>query len=203
MLDSLYVRRVAITLQLLDLRFAHESVSVFREFDRFHAINPVVKAPTLVADDGTVLMESTLIIEYAEALAHPRSLRPADPAALLRDLRLTGLALAACDRSIAIIYERMHRPVEKHHAPWVDRVTGQLLAAYGELEAQLAREPIRAASATLTQGALSVAVAWHFTQRMLPEVVAADRFTLLQSFSADAERLPEFRSAPHGGVFGG
>ena len=52
MLDSPYVRRVAISLQLLDLRFEHASISVFRQFDAFAAINPVVKAPTLVADDG-------------------------------------------------------------------------------------------------------------------------------------------------------
>ncbi len=64
---------------LLGLRFQHEPVSVFRGFEAFHAINPVVKAPTLVADDGTVLMESTLILEYAESLAHSRSLLPRIP----------------------------------------------------------------------------------------------------------------------------
>jgi len=32
MLDSPYVRRVAISMQLLDLRFEHESVSVFRTY---------------------------------------------------------------------------------------------------------------------------------------------------------------------------
>ncbi len=57
-----YVRRVAISLHLLELRFQHEPVSVFRGFEAFHAINPVVKAPTLIADEGTVLMESTLIL---------------------------------------------------------------------------------------------------------------------------------------------
>ena len=79
MLDSPYVRRVAISLQLLDLRFEHASISVFRQFDAFAAINPVVKAPTLVADDGEVLMESTLILEHAEALAAgSESLMPTD-----------------------------------------------------------------------------------------------------------------------------
>ena len=61
MLDSPYVRRVAISLQLLGLRFEHQSLSVFRGFDSSSSINPVVKAPTLVCDDGTVLMDSTLI----------------------------------------------------------------------------------------------------------------------------------------------
>ncbi len=41
MLDSPYVRRVAVSLQLLGLKFEHRPVSVFRAFDEFHAINPV------------------------------------------------------------------------------------------------------------------------------------------------------------------
>ncbi|MEJ0006416.1 MAG: glutathione S-transferase N-terminal domain-containing protein [Steroidobacteraceae bacterium] len=46
MLDSPYVRRVAISLQCRGLAFEHHSVSVFRHVDEFRAINPVVKAPT-------------------------------------------------------------------------------------------------------------------------------------------------------------
>jgi glutathione S-transferase len=53
MLDSPYVRRVAISLQLLGLKFEHQSLSVFRGFDEFRLTNPVVKAPTLVCGDGT------------------------------------------------------------------------------------------------------------------------------------------------------
>lgn len=47
MLDSPYVRRVAISLQLLDLRFEHRSISVFSTFTQFQQINPVVKAPSI------------------------------------------------------------------------------------------------------------------------------------------------------------
>ena len=57
MLDSPYVRRVAVSLQLLGLSFEHQSLSVFRGFDEFRRINPVVKAPTLLCDSGVVLMD--------------------------------------------------------------------------------------------------------------------------------------------------
>lgn len=63
MLDLPYVRRVAISLQLLGLRFEHQAFSVVRTFDEFHRINPVVKAPTLASDTGVVLMDSTLILQ--------------------------------------------------------------------------------------------------------------------------------------------
>jgi len=100
MLDSPYVRRVAISLQLLGVRFEHRSLSVFRTFAQFQQINPVVKAPSLVCDDGEVLMDSTLILEYAEALAAPRkSLMPADVRELQHTLHMIGLSLAcgSCD----------------------------------------------------------------------------------------------------------
>jgi glutathione S-transferase len=198
MLDSPYVRRVAISLQLLGLRFEHQSLSVFRTYSEFRQINPVVKAPTLVCDDGEVLMDSTLILEYAQALARPRSLMPSGLVELRHDLRLIGLALAAMEKSVQIVYERGLRPPEKLHEPWVARVSCQLLAAYGELESELARRPLAAAGAGLRQAGVTVAVAWHFTQQMSPEVVPAGGFPHLAAHSAAAEALPEFMAAPHG-----
>ncbi len=198
MLDSPYVRRVAISFQLLGLRFEHQSLSVFRTFTEFQQINPVVKAPTLVCDDGTVLMDSTLILQYAEALARPRTLMPSDRTELLHDLRLTGLALAAMEKSVQIVYERGLRPPEKMHEPWVTRVTGQLLSAYGELQSEFGRRPIEPTESTLRQAGVTVAVAWHFTQQMIPELVPSGSLPLLAAYSAAAETLSVFRAAPHG-----
>lgn len=199
MLDSPYVRRVAISLQLLGMRFEHRSVSVFSDFDGFREINPVVKAPSLVCDDGEVLMDSTLIIDFAEALAAGRrSLMPQALAERQHALRHIGLALAACEKSVAIIYEDNLRPSDKVHQPWISRVSGQLLAAYRLLETELAAGPLAATSAAINQAGVSVAVAWHFTQQTIPEVVPAAKFPALHAFSAAAEGLPEFRAAPHG-----
>ncbi len=199
MLDSPYVRRVAVSLQLLGLPFEHRSISVFSTFEQFRRINPVVKAPSLVCDDGTVLMDSTLILEYAENLAAPRrSLMPAGISERQQALRVIGLALAACEKSVQIIYERNLRPAEKLHQPWVSRVTGQLLAAYNALESEVLRKPLAIADEPIDQAGITAAVAWHFTQMTLPEVVRASDFPVLQRFSAKAEQLPEFAAAPHG-----
>ncbi|MCR6476479.1 glutathione S-transferase [Variovorax sp. ZS18.2.2] len=195
MLDSPYVRRAAISLRLLGLAFEHRPVSVFSTFEQFRAINPVVKAPTLVCDDGTVLMDSTLIVDYAEALAG-RSLLPADLALRQRALRITGLALAACEKTVQIVYEHNLRPAEKLHQPWLDRVQGQLAAAYSALEQETAAMPLPDDEATLTQAGVSSAVAWSFTQLMLPEVIAPASFPLLAAYAARAENLPAFLALP-------
>ena len=199
MLDSPYVRRVAVSMQLLGLPFTHQSISVFRGFAEFAAINPVVKAPSLVCDDGSVLMDSTLMLEYAESLAAPRrSLMPAGAAERLRALRLIGLALAACEKSVQIVYEHHVRPAEKLHAPWLERVTGQMLAALDGLEAELARQPLGATEATIDQAGVTTAVAWHFIGQVEACSPPAGRYPRLQAFSAAAERLPAFVAAPHG-----
>ncbi|OFA02867.1 glutathione S-transferase N-terminal domain-containing protein [Duganella sp. HH101] len=197
MLDSPYVRRVAVTLQLMGVRFEHQSLSVFSTYEQFRQINPVVKAPTLVADDGTVLMDSTLIVQYAEALAMPASrLTPSMPTELMRSLRVLGLALAACDKGVQLVYERMVRPAEKLHQPWVDRVTAQMLSAFDALEAELGAHPLSVAA--LDHAGVMTAVTWHFMQQMLPEVVDASRYPLQAEFSRQAEALPAFQAAPHG-----
>jgi len=98
MLDSPYVRRVAIALQLLEVPFEHRVLSVFSTYEQFRAVNPVVKAPTLVCDDGSTLMDSGLIVEYAESMAG-RSLMPATPDAHGHRHRADLAAVGAVDRS--------------------------------------------------------------------------------------------------------
>lgn len=195
MLDSPYVRRTAVSLRLLGVPFEHRSISVFSTFEQFRAINPVVKAPTLVCDDGSVLMDSTLIVDHAQALSG-RSLAPSAPAQRLRDLRLTGLALAACEKTVQIVYERKLRPAEKLHQPWMDRVQGQLAAAYSALERELVAQPLPASEEAMTQAGVSTAVAWAFTQLLTPDAISPRDFPALAAYSAQAESLPVFLGAP-------
>ncbi|MGU9858476.1 glutathione S-transferase family protein [Pseudomonas sp. LF245] len=191
MLDSPYVRRVAISLDLYGVQFEHQSLSVFSTFDEFSQINPVVKAPTLVLDDGTVLMDSSLILDYLETLAPAdKKLLPQAPAARARDLQVLGLALAACEKSVQIVYEHNLRPAEKLHAPWLDRISGQLLAAYGLLDKLVAGDD------TLNQASITAAVAWSFSQYTVASVVKAEAFPNLQRLAERLEQHPAFKKYP-------
>ncbi len=194
MLDSPYVRRVAIGLQLLGVPFTHRSVSVFRGIDTFAPINPVLKAPTLVCDDGTVLMDSTLILAWAQTLAAPRTLAGADP---LHAARVLGLALAGLEKAVQIVYERA-RPPERRHAPWVERVSGQAQQAFALLEREFERHP----PTQLDDATMTAAVAWTFTQAMVPTLVPPQAHPRQRDWAAQAEAHPAFRAAPHGdGVY--
>jgi glutathione S-transferase len=189
MLDSPYVRRCAITGTMLGLTFDHSSISVFRHMDRFGAINPLYKAPSLIADDGTVLMESGLILRHFEDLAG-KSIYPADGAARLKDLRLEGIGIAACEKAISVEYERK-RPAGQQYAPWMTRVRDQLATALTliEQEADLTTD-------TLTPGLLASLIAWRFTQFVIPEYVPASGWPKLAAASARFEATPLFRQWP-------
>lgn len=195
MLDSPYVRRVAISLQYLGIPFQHKAVSVFN-IAEFSKINPLIKVPSLICEDGEVLMESSLIIDYAERLS-AKTLMPQALQDYQHHVRLVSLALVAFEKSIDIFLEPKLRPVEKTHQPWVDRLTMQLKAAYTALEQALEQQP--AVDVTQpSQAVITMAVAWHFSQQTIPQLIAADDYPLLAQHSAVMEQQAAFKAAPHG-----
>lgn len=130
-------------------------------------------------------------------LAAPgRSLVPPDRAEAQHELRLIGLSLAACEKAVQIVYERTLRPAEKQHAPWTDRVRGQLGAALALLEGELARTPCTPTEDAITQAGVTVAVVWGFIAGAVPQTASAAAFPALAAHSAAAEALPEFRALP-------
>jgi len=191
MLDSPYVRRVAIAAQVLQIPFEHDPLSVFSTYERFRAINPLVKAPTFIADDGTVLVDSALIIDYLETVAG-RRLMPADLASRTRALRVTGVAMAACDKIVQIVYEHGVRPPEKVHAPWLERVHQQAQAGLAALDAEIA---VQAPEIESLAG-LSAAITWRFMQIKLAQPVADATCPALAAFAERAEQLPAFANTP-------
>ena len=135
MLDSPYVRRVAVAMLTTGTPFVHRPISLFRHIDEFSKINRLLKAPTLVADDGTVLTDSGVILDYLGCV-FPKiaALSPSAPALRLRAARAIGLGLTTMEKAVQLHYERALRPPEKRHEPWRARVAGQLDAALVALD---------------------------------------------------------------------
>jgi glutathione S-transferase len=195
MLDSPFVRRVAVCLEHLQIPFQHEPVSVFSTFEQFQRINPVVKAPTLIGDNGIVIMDSTLILQFAEAqLAIGRSLWTPRRQSLAHEFRIVSLAMVACEKSAQLIYDRNLRPPEAQYAPWQQRVTGQLHAAYAALEQELHIHPLLFERDG--HGPIAAAVAWQFSHSMLAAELPATSYPMLVQHSERMERTPQFSKYP-------
>ncbi|MGJ8526191.1 hypothetical protein LMG33818_001939 [Halomonadaceae bacterium LMG 33818] len=194
-LKSPYVRRTAIALRYLGIPFESEALSVFSDLERFSAINPLLKAPTLVCDDGTVLMDSTLIIDYlSQSHSTKTSLTPSSDALWLQDVRLNGLALTATDKAVQRVYEDRLRAEDKRDAKWIKRVEGQLENAWKEIDQLLGQWDSTPTDVSLSTGAITTAVAWTFSTHLLPEVISEWLLPNVNQWVATVEALPLFKA---------
>lgn len=189
MLDSPFVRRVAVTLAARSIPFEHESISVFREMERFAAVNPLLKSPSLIADDGTILMESSVILHWIEGISGV-PLLPVDPASRTRAARRVALGLVAAEKAVQIEYERK-RPEHERTASWQERIAGQVAAAWGAIENELADD-----LDPLALDGITIVAAWGFGRFVTPDHAPPERFLKLSAFAVDAEALPPYKRFP-------
>jgi len=97
--------------------------------------NPLGKIPALVLEDGSVLFDSRVILDYLDHRAGGGKIVPRDAAARFAALRLQALADGIMDASILLIYEGRWRPVERHEPRWIDLQAGKVARALTSLEA--------------------------------------------------------------------
>jgi glutathione S-transferase len=95
---SPYARRVAAALISRGLPFEHEAVNGYQEFEIASRYNPVAKVPSLVLDDGEVLIDSTAILDYLNELTPSAPLIPAGSSARRTTLKLAAIGYGVCDR---------------------------------------------------------------------------------------------------------
>ncbi|MCW5809090.1 MAG: glutathione S-transferase N-terminal domain-containing protein [Deltaproteobacteria bacterium] len=134
--DSPYVRRVAVSLQMLGYRFDRDTRSVFGDAEAIRAINPLGRIPALVLDGGEVLIDSAAILDWLDEQVGPeRALLPPRGAERRRALQIMALATGILDKAGAIVYERTLRPSDKRYDAWLERCTTQVTSGLAALEA--------------------------------------------------------------------
>ncbi|MEJ7598666.1 MAG: glutathione S-transferase family protein [Kofleriaceae bacterium] len=195
--DSPYTRRVAIALHLLELPFTRDTRSVFADADAMRTINPLGRIPSLVLDDGEVLIDSAAILDYLDDRVGPeRALLPAQGSQRRRALQISALASGILDKAGTIIYERTLRPPDKQLASWLDRCAVQVSSGLAALEAVTAPGWYveRFSQADITVGC----VIHYFALRGLA-LFSAVQYPKLAQLAETCEALPAFaitRPAP-------
>jgi glutathione S-transferase len=134
---SPFVRKVRIAASILGLdgRITLEPADTVDPADSVRAQNPLGKIPALVLDDGVVLFDSRVILDYLDHLAGGGRIVPAEPNARFAALRLQALADGLMDASILLVYEGRWRDPAKHEPKWVEHQTGKVARALAALEA--------------------------------------------------------------------
>lgn len=192
MFDSPFVRRVAISMNRLGMAFEHADWSVGADHARIKEYSALGRVPALALDDGTTLTDSSAILDYLDTAVGPeRALVPASGNSRRDVMQLIALALGAAEKGRELIYERVFRPAEKRHEPWLERCRAQMLGALAELERWRAGHPNSwMVGEHLTQADITVTCCWTF----LVESVALETssFGNLGALAARCEALPEF-----------
>ena len=189
--DSPYVRRVAVTLHLYGIPFERNPISVFGDAEEMARINPVVRIPSLVFDDGEVLVDSAAIIDHLdETVGVDMALTPRSGKERRRVLQATAMATGAIDKAGAVVYERHYHEGAHLNAAWETRCKTQLGGALRWLESQLKGEWM--AGPKMTQADVATACMVGYLKLRLPEALRDADFPELERHSVACEKLEAF-----------
>lgn len=189
--DSPFVRRVGIALTLYKLPFEHRPWSVFGDGERVQTLNPVMRVPALVLDDGFVLADSHMILDYLDGLVAEPLFARAEPARH-RVLQVAALATGLAEKAVSLFYERRLHAVPS--PVWEARCLGQIRGAAAALEADRAARVGPWWYDRMTHADIAVACALRFAKDAVPGAV---NFSALPHLGAHCERmeaLPAFVS---------
>ena len=149
------------------------------------AANPLVQAPALVADDGTVFTDSPVICEWLDALGAGPRLLPPEGEGRWRVKRLETLANGALEMGVKLVLEK-RRPETERSAGWMERWTLNLGRALDALEAWAPP------AAPLDMGVITTGVALTWIGFRHPDIDWAAGRPNLAALQATLEQRPSF-----------
>jgi len=188
--DSPFVRRVGVSLEVLGIPFERLLLSVFSDADQMRALNPLVRVPALMLDEGETLIDSTAILDHLdEVVGSERALLPARGKARRDALRILALATGLGDKTVAIAYER-RKSVDKVDESWIDRCRSQQDGALAALEECCASGALT--GPRLMQPKITVACMLGYVRLRQPAALRAGHYPALEALSKHAEADPAF-----------
>jgi glutathione S-transferase len=192
--DSPFVRRVGIALTLYELPFTHRPWSSFGDAEKIRPYNPLTRVPTLVLDNGEVLIESHSILDYLDSLVPPdRAMFPASEPARHQALKIAALATSLADKAVSLFYEkRLHKETSD---VWVARCRSQIAGVLAVLEADRTdRASDYWFGACIGHADIAVVAVLRFLAEAHPGLVTMTDFPALNAHAARLEALPAFQT---------
>jgi glutathione S-transferase len=127
--------RIAASLLGLDGEIAIERADTMDPGDSMRAQNPLGKIPILITEQGTILYDSRVILEYLDHRAGGGRIIPAEADARYAALTLQALCDGLMEAALLLVYEGRWREAERHEPKWVDHQAGKVGRALSALEA--------------------------------------------------------------------
>ncbi len=130
-LTSPFGRKVRMTAQVLGLseRITMVPADTLNESDTLREQNPLGKMPCLLLNDGSVLFDSGVIIEFLQEVAGTDALLPARGLARYRTLTRAALADGIIEAALLLVYEGRFREPGTFSERWLAHQRGKLTRA--------------------------------------------------------------------------
>ena len=192
--DSPFVRRVGIALTLYGLPFEHKPWSTFGDAEKIRPYNPLTRVPTLVLDDGEVLIESHSILDYLDTLvpAERRMFPVAEPARR-HTLKIAALATGMSEKAVSLFYEKLLH--SQASDVWISRCRNQISGVLAALEQDRAgRTSDYWFGDRIGHADIAVAMPLRFIPEAHPGVVAMTDYPALSAHAKRCEALPVFQA---------
>ena len=134
---SPFGRKVSLGLSILglDSEVTIEKADPTDANDSLRQQNPLGKIPALILEDGTVLYDSPVILDYLDGRAGGGKIISKNPKARIAALTLQALCDGILDAGILLVYEGRWRPPEMAVQKWIDHQRGKVQRALDALEA--------------------------------------------------------------------
>jgi glutathione S-transferase len=191
--DSPFVRRTAIALRLYGIGFEHRPWSTFGDAGKIAPYNPLRRVPTLVLNDGEVLIESTAILDYLDELVgEGKAMIASRGPERRKHLKICALATGLGDKSVSLVYEHVLR--QEQLKLWVERCETQISGVLDVLEQ--ARAEVAAPywfGERIGHADVAVACVLRFTGEAHPHLFNAARHPALTAHAARCEALSPFQ----------
>lgn len=194
-LDSPFVRRVAVSMNLYGIPFERQVISVYADADAVRAVNPLGKVPALILDGGETLFDSQMILDHLDEIVGPeRALTPADGSERRDVLRCSAVALGLSEKVVGLNFETKQRPAETIDAGVITRLETQVTSALGWLEE---RKPDPwFCGPQMTQADVTAAASLTHLFERRSELFPGDDYPALAALRERAEALPHFQASP-------
>ncbi|WP_186387247.1 MULTISPECIES: glutathione S-transferase family protein [unclassified Stappia] len=188
---SPFGRKVKIAAAVLGLkdRITVEMTDTLDPQDSIRGQNPLGKIPALVREDGKVLFDSRVILDYLDHLAGGGRIIPTGEARF-DVLCLAALADGLMDAALLQVYEARFRPEERRHADWLAYQGEKVTRALAVLEAN--PPAALAAGATPDVGQIGVACALGYLDLRFGGAWRADHPKLVAWLDAFEAAVPAF-----------
>ena len=184
---SPYARRVGAALISRGLSYEHEPVNGYREYEAASRYNPVGKVPSLVLDDGEILIDSSAIIDYLNELVPSAPLIPAGSSARRAMLKLAAIGYGVAEQGIRLYGGGRSTAPETDTKRWRAQIHGGLRALD-----EAAREGGPLQAKPLDAAAITAVVAVELLALLHPYIELLPAFPALAALAAEQRDAAPF-----------